>query len=215
MLRKLLDAEPDNVRVQSRLAELLVATSQPAEAMNVLRTAAQQQLRRGDHAEALQFADRALKIDPGDAATLALRARALVGTGKHSDAVRMLESLPDVDAGGETSSLLVELYLDAGEIPRANELAARIHAREPKRHTLVQQVAAVLLDRSETDRALELLQLIRTSVLEDGDHERFSELLSRVVRSNARTCRAARSARRGVQAHERFIPPAGRPDSSG
>ena len=73
----------------------------------------------------------------------------------------MLESLPDVDAGGETSSLLVDLYLDAGEIPRASELAERILAREPKRHTLVQQVAAALLDRSEAERALALLQLIR------------------------------------------------------
>jgi tetratricopeptide (TPR) repeat protein len=181
LLRKLLDAEPDNPRVQSRLADLLVASSQPAEAVNVLRTAAQLLLRRGDHAEALQFADRALKIDPADAATLALRARALVGAGKHSDAVGMLESLPDVDAGGETSSLLVELYLDAGEIARASELAARIHARDAKRHAVVQHVAAALLDRSETDRALELLQRIHASVLEGGEHERFSELLGRVA----------------------------------
>jgi tetratricopeptide (TPR) repeat protein len=181
LLRKLLDAEPDNVRVQSRLAELLAATSQPAEAVNALRTAAQLLLRRGDHAEALQLADRALKIDPVDAATLALRARALVGAGRHSDAVGMLESLPDVDAGGETSNLLVELYLDAGEIPRASELANRIHTREPKRHAIVQQVAAALLDHSEADRALELLRLIQASVLEGGEHERFSELLGRVA----------------------------------
>jgi tetratricopeptide (TPR) repeat protein len=181
LLRKLLDAEPDNARVQSRLADLLASTKQPAEAVNVLRTAGQQLLRRGDHAEAIRFADRALHIDPADAGALALRARALVGAGKQSDAAKMLESLPDVDAGGETSLLLVDLYLDAGETPRASELAERIYAREPKRYGVVQHVAAALLDRSEADRALTLLQLIHGSAIEEGEHERLSELLARVV----------------------------------
>jgi tetratricopeptide (TPR) repeat protein len=181
LLRKLLDAEPDNPRVQSRLAELLVSTSQPAEAVNVLRTAAQQLLRRGDHAEALRLADRALKITPADAATLALRARVLVGAGKQTEAVGMLESLPDVDAGGETSGLLVELYLDAGEVSRAGELAKRIYTREPKRYAVVQQVAAALLDRNEAEGALALLQLIQGSVLEGGEHERLCELLARAA----------------------------------
>jgi tetratricopeptide (TPR) repeat protein len=73
------------------------------------------------------------------------------------------------------------LYLDAGETPRATELAERIFAREPKRHAVVTHVASALLDRSETERALGLLKLIHKAVLEGGEHERFSELLARVV----------------------------------
>jgi tetratricopeptide (TPR) repeat protein len=181
LLRKLLDAEPDNARVQSRLAELLASSNQAAEAINVLRAAAQQLTKRGDHAEALKFVDRALKIDPADAGTLALRARALVGAGKQGEAVSMLEALPDADAGGETSSLLVDLYLDAGEVPRASELAERIFARDPKGFTVVQHVAAALIERAEAERALTLLEGIRSSVLEAGEHERLSELLGRVA----------------------------------
>ena len=181
LLRKLLDAEPENPRVQSRLAELLIAMHQPAEAAEVLRTAAQQLQRRGDHAEALKFVDRVLKIASTDAAALTLRARLLAGAGKQGDAVKMLESLADVDAGGETSHVLVDMYLDAGEMPRASDLAERIYARNPKQHAVVQHVAAALLDRSETDRALALLQRIQGSVLEGGDHERFAELVGRVA----------------------------------
>jgi len=181
LLRKLLDAEPDNARVQARLAELLLASGQKSDAVAALRTAAQQLLRRGDNAEAIQFADRALKIDPADESTLALRARALVATGKHSDAVSMLESLPCVDAGGEPSSLLVDLYLDAGETPRATALAERIFAREPKQYAMVQHVAEAMLQRNEPERALALLQLIRAAVLEGGDHEHLSDLLGRIA----------------------------------
>jgi tetratricopeptide (TPR) repeat protein len=105
----------------------------------------------------------------------------LIGAGKQREAVGVLESLPDVDAGGEISSLLVELYLDAGEMPRASALAERIFAREPSRHAVVQRVAAALLDKSEAERALALLQLIHSSVLGGGEHEQLSELLARVV----------------------------------
>ena len=46
---------------------------------------------------------------------------------------------------------------------------------------MVQNLAAALLDRSETERAFTLLQLIHGSVLEGGEHEQLSELLARVV----------------------------------
>ena len=47
---KLLDAEPDNLRVQTRLAELSLAMGQPGEAAARSRRGAQL-LERGDHAE--------------------------------------------------------------------------------------------------------------------------------------------------------------------
>ena len=181
LLRKLLDAEPDNVRVQSRLAELSMAMGQPAEAVAALRTAAQQLHRRGDHAEAMVYADRALKIDPKDGVTLALRARVLASAGKREDAVGMLESLPDLDAGGEASGLLVELYLDGGDTGRASELAERIFAREAKRYSAVQQVAASLLEAGQAERGLALLKLVHQAMIDAGDHERLSELLGRAA----------------------------------
>jgi tetratricopeptide (TPR) repeat protein len=181
LLRKLLDAEPDNARVQSRLADLLVSTGQSADAANVLRIAAQQVFRRGDHAEALKLIDRTLKLDAADTASLALRARVLAASGKHSEAVQMLESLNDAEAGGETSSLLVELHVESGELEQAGALVEKIYASEPKHFTLVQQVAAALVDRGEYERALPLLQRINDSAIEHGEHERQSELLGRIV----------------------------------
>ena len=73
LLRKLLEAEPDNLRVQTRLAELSLAMDQPGEAVAAFRAAADQLHRRGDHGEAVKYADRALKIVPDDAATVVLR----------------------------------------------------------------------------------------------------------------------------------------------
>src|SRR5579862_9258603 len=48
MLHKLLEAEPDNVRVQVRLAELSLAMGQPAEAVAAFRAAAEAMFRSGE-----------------------------------------------------------------------------------------------------------------------------------------------------------------------
>jgi tetratricopeptide (TPR) repeat protein len=181
VLRKLLDAEPDNVRVQARLAELSVATGQPADAVAALRTAAQQLHRRGDHAEAVKYAERALKIDSGDGATQALRARALAAAGQRKEAIAALKGFPNVEAGGEAAGLLLDLYVEAGEAGRACELAGKIFAREPKQYALVHRVAGSLLESGQTESALPLLEMIRGAMLEAGEQERLSQLLVRAA----------------------------------
>ena len=64
LLRKLLLAEPDNLRIQVRLADLYQAMGQAKEAMETYVSAAQRALARGDHAECEKLADKALKLDP-------------------------------------------------------------------------------------------------------------------------------------------------------
>ncbi len=100
LLRKLLAAEPDNLRVQVRLADLLQAAGKPAEAVTALRAAAELLHRRGAHAEALEYADRALKMAPDDLHTLTLKARMLAAGSHRSDAIALLQALPGLDEGG-------------------------------------------------------------------------------------------------------------------
>jgi tetratricopeptide (TPR) repeat protein len=181
LLRKLLDAEPDNLRVQTRLAELSLSTGQTAEAVTALRTAAQHLHRRGDHAEAIKYADRALTIDAKDSGALALRAQALSASGQREEAVAMLEKVPGVEATGEASDLLVDLYLEAGQTERACDLARKIIARQPKQHGAAQRVVTALLGAEKVERALDLLQALREPLLQAGEHEGLAKLLSRAA----------------------------------
>ena len=74
LLRRLLEAEPDNLRVQIRMAELCVAMGQSGEAVEAYRSAGQRLLEHGDYAEALRLVGRALELEPKHAATLLLKA---------------------------------------------------------------------------------------------------------------------------------------------
>ncbi len=181
LLRKLLDAEPDNPRVQSRLADILKGMGQSADAAAALRQAAESLTRRGDNSEALGFIERALQIDSADSASIALKARLLIANGKQREAEAMLRSLPDTENGGETSKLLVDLYLDANEITRAGELAQKIFERDPKQFHIVQRVADALLNRNETEHALPMLKVICQPALSGGEHEAISDLVNRAA----------------------------------
>src|SRR5580704_8869326 len=181
LLRKLLEAEPDNLRVRVRLAELSLTAGETAEAVAAFRAAAELLQRRGEHAEAIKHADRALKADPDDLPTLALKARILAAGSHRSDAIALLQSLPGLDEGGETTDLLIDLYLESGENDAASELATKIFTRNAALFAPAHHVSNTLLDGEQPEQALPLLNLIREATTDAGNHEQLAEVLMRAA----------------------------------
>ncbi len=181
LLRKLLEAEPDNLRIQIRLAELYLSMGQQKEAIETLHAAMQRVLDRGDHAEAIRLGDRILQIDPGHQPTFLLKVRALSGAGRNEDAAKLLETLPNQDAGDETTAMLLEQYAEGGQAEKAAALAEQVFAREPKHYPVTHRVAAGFLETGDVDRAETLLALIRDTMIDSGDHELLAQSISRLA----------------------------------
>src|ERR1700720_1019911 len=106
LLKKLLLAEPDNLRIQIRLADLYQAMGQSREAVDTYVSAAQRALARGDQAESDKLADKALKLDSANVAALTVKARSASSQGRFADAAAFLKNLPGLDKGGEQSEFL-------------------------------------------------------------------------------------------------------------
>jgi pilus assembly protein FimV len=181
LLKKLLEAEPDNLRVQLRLAELYIAMGQTGEAMQAYRGGAQRLLERGDNAEALRLVDRALEIEHGQAECLELKARILIAAQKPNEAIKILESLPNLATGGTFAELLVMQYLEAAEFAPAIKLAKGIYDSPAKNYKPAREVTSVLLEKGELDSALALLSEIRMAMTDGGDHDALEELLRRAA----------------------------------
>src|ERR1700737_413024 len=181
LLRKLLEAEPDNLRVHTRLGELHLAMGQQKEAIETFYVAVQRVLDHGDHAEAIRLADRLLKIDVQHLPTLTLKARALIGAGKRAEASTLLESLPEQDAGGETTAMLLEQYLESGQPEKAAALAEKVFARQHKNYSQAHRVATVLVEAGDFDRAQALLAIIRDTMIDSGDHDALAQTFSRLA----------------------------------
>jgi tetratricopeptide (TPR) repeat protein len=181
LLRKLLEAEPDNIRVQTRLAELLLTIGQQKDAIEAFQGAMQRVLDQGDHAEAIRLSDRVLQLDPSNQPTFLVKIRALTAAGKRSEAAKLLETLPGREEGGDITSMLLSLYLEGGQPAKAAELAEKMYARDPKQYRTLHQVAGALLDAGDLDRAQRMLGSIRDTMIDSGDHEHLAQTLQKLA----------------------------------
>ena len=181
LLRKLLEAEPDNLRVLTQLADLLATMRQPAEAAEALRNAADQLQHRGDHGEAIKYLDRVLQIEPNNEWAISMKAHSLSATSQRQEAIALLQPLPQLELGGKAADQLLDLYLEESDRDAAAALANKILAHNPKHFQAAQRLAQSLLEMNEPEAALVWLGLLREPMTDAGEHEALSHLLQQAA----------------------------------
>jgi tetratricopeptide (TPR) repeat protein len=178
LLKKLLLAEPDNLRIQIRLADLYQLMGKPGEAVETYISAAQRALARGDHAESDKQSDKALKLDPANIPALIVKARSASSQGRFADAADFLKNLPGLDKGGEQSEFLLDLYLKTANWDDATSLALKVFEGDEKNFGLAQKVAESLMESGQTERALALVSRLRIPMLDAGEHDAVARMLN-------------------------------------
>jgi pilus assembly protein FimV len=181
LLKKLLLAEPDNLRIQVRLADLCAAMGQSGEALEGYVGAAQRALARGDQAECEKLADKALHLNPKNLDALIVKARSFSSVGNLAQAAQILERVPDLEKGGEPAELLLDLYLKNGKWDEASALSLRIFSSDEKNFSATQKVTQALLEESQGERAMSLLSRIRIPMIDAGEHEGVAHLLTELA----------------------------------
>ena len=141
VLNRLLDVEPENPRVQMRLAELYNVMGQKKEAAQTYLNYAQRLFDRGDQAEAAKLIERALEVEPGNSDALLLKGKVSRIAAKPEHAMPLLEQHPEADTGGEVTQQLVEAEIKAGHIDKAADRARKQLARGHEHTALLVQVA--------------------------------------------------------------------------
>jgi len=181
LLKKLLLAEPDNLRIQIRLADLYQAMGQSGEALEGYVSGAQRALARGDQAECERLADRALQINPKNLDAQIVKARSYLSAGNTTKAAEILERVPDLDKGGEPAELLLDIYQKSAKWDEATALALRIFSSDEKNFTATQKVTEGLLESGQGDRAMSVLSRIRIPMIDAGEHEGVVHLLQNLA----------------------------------
>jgi tetratricopeptide (TPR) repeat protein len=176
LLKKLLLAEPDNLRIQIRLADLYQAMGQSREAVDTYVAAAQRALARGDQAESDKLADKALKIDASCLPATIVKARSFSSQGNLTQAVEILEHVADLEKGGEQTELLLDLYLKTTNWDKATALALRVLGADSKNFGPAQKIVEALLESGQSDRAMAIIGQIRVPMIDGGEHEGIGRL---------------------------------------
>lgn len=177
LLRKLLEAEPDNLRVQMRLADIQQATGQNDEAIRTYLHCAERLLGNREGAEAVKMAERALKIKPENVTAKTLMARALSVAGKRDESIALLESLPEIETNDELTGLLIEEHMEAGHPEKAAAFAQKIFERDAKRYKVAVEVVNALLEKGEAQPAIALLGPLRQAMIENSEQEKLAKIL--------------------------------------
>ncbi|MGH9687572.1 MAG: tetratricopeptide repeat protein [Candidatus Acidiferrales bacterium] len=173
VLNRLLEVEPDNPRVQMRLAELYNVMGQKKEAAQTYFHYAQRLFEREEADEAQKLIARAIELEPHNPAALLLEAKILHLANHNDKAVAVLAKHPEADAGGEVTDLLVDWQLAAGHIEQAADRARNQLLRGSSHFGLLQKVAEYQIERGNALDALPLLAEIREPAIETGEQDKY------------------------------------------
>jgi len=182
-LRRLLDIEPDNTRVQTRLADLYMAIGQKGEAARAYFMAAFRSFERGEMDPALTLVEKGLEIDHGNQRGILVKARILAAKGRPGDAAKILEALPDAKEGGQSTLLLFEAYMKAGRPQQAVDLAQKVLAATPDKYDPILPLVDSLAETNH-EMLLSLARELRPPMMAAQDFERLGSVLSKAVEHN-------------------------------
>ncbi len=181
VLNRLLEIEPDNPRVQMRLAELYNVMGQKKEAAHTYLNYAQRLFDRGEAEEAEKLIERALGVEGASSPALLLKAKILAMQQKDSQAIALLEEHSEADAGGEITDILLELELKSGQADKAAARAAKQLSRGGAHSKPLQTVVESLIASDQAEKTLPLLAQLRDPMIEATEQDKFLKLLSSAI----------------------------------
>ncbi|HVQ28189.1 MAG TPA: tetratricopeptide repeat protein, partial [Vicinamibacteria bacterium] len=145
-LRKMAEIDPDDLKIQSMLADLYVRDGNSAKAIEVHITIAESLNKKGHLAEALQVLEKGLKIDPKSGQLRAELARVHLLQKNWDKAVQVLEeAIRQTPNDPQVQIKLGEAYLGAKKIEEAEGVFRKLLQQDPQDQDARIQMARVQL----------------------------------------------------------------------
>ncbi len=178
VLHRLLEVEPENPRVQMRLAELYNVMGQKKEAAQTYLSYAQRLFERNENEEAQKLIDRALEVDATNPVAILLKGRILSTLKKNDQAIKVLETHPEADAGAEVTDLIMDLELESGHLAKAVDRARKQLARGHAHFVQLHKVTDAMIEAGQMADVLSLLGELRAPMIEAGKQDEFLKSLT-------------------------------------
>jgi tetratricopeptide (TPR) repeat protein len=126
VFQKMLEIDPDNVSLQTKLADLYLKMGKKDEARDIFMKSAQSLFDRGSVEQADQALDRMLALDPSNVEALLMRAKIALDAGDGAAAARYFEKVPDIDSRQEGLQSLLKAYILSNQGESAEGIARKL-----------------------------------------------------------------------------------------
>ena len=124
--QKILELDPDNTVMQTRLADLYIKLGKNTEARAIYFTAAQSLYAKQSMEAADESLARVLSLDPKNVDALLLRGAIAVESGDGAGAVKFLKNIPDVDSRPDALRTLLRAQIQMKNMEEAKPLASKL-----------------------------------------------------------------------------------------
>ncbi|HEY6549063.1 MAG TPA: tetratricopeptide repeat protein, partial [Vicinamibacteria bacterium] len=184
-LRKMAEIDPDDLKVQSMLADLYVRDGNAGKAIEVHITIAESLNKKGHLAEAMQVLEKGLKIDPKSGKLRAELARVHLLQKNWDKAVHVLEeAIRQTPNDPDVQLKLGEAYLGAKKIEEAEDIFRRLLQHDGQNQDARIQMARVKLFKGRFDDAFDSLLPVVDRFVEKKEGEKAAALLQQIVQRN-------------------------------
>ncbi len=126
IFQKILEMDPENVAMRTKLAEVYLGLGKKTEAWQIFSAAADNLRARGATAAAEEVVQRMLAIEPNNSQALLLRGSMAFESGDAAGAIQCLEKVADLDTHADGLRTLLQAYERAGRLKEAGTLAAKL-----------------------------------------------------------------------------------------
>jgi pilus assembly protein FimV len=157
ILRKMLDLDPENAAMQTKVADLYLKLGKNKEAIEIYFNSAQSLYQRASLPAAEEALAHVLKLDPNYSPALLLRGQIAAESGNSAAAVESFSKLPDASSRPEVVRQLLQAYLQNGDFEKADPLIAKVLAEQNDPST-VTMYANALLDAGKAEQAVSVYE---------------------------------------------------------
>jgi pilus assembly protein FimV len=124
--QKILELDPENTAMQSKLADTYMKLGKKAEARGIFFTAAQSLYQRGALDAADESLRRVLQMEPTNLDALLLQGKIAADSGDGAAAIAILEKVPDIDSRPDALRALLRSHILLGHTAEAEPVAAKL-----------------------------------------------------------------------------------------
>ncbi len=180
IFQKMLELDPENAAMQSRLADLYMRMGRKEEARDIFFRAAESLYQRAAFDAAEEAVGRILSMDPSNARALRLRAQIAVDSGDAAGAVSHLERIPNLDSLPDALHSMLKARLLLGQHDEA-EAAARKLLNVHNDMTAISSLADGLIVSGAYEHALRIYEEFCDSLAMGSSGAAITDSLGAIV----------------------------------
>ncbi|MEP6802581.1 MAG: tetratricopeptide repeat protein [Acidobacteriota bacterium] len=180
--KKMASVDPNDLRIQVKLADLYRSTNQVDQAVMQYGLIGSMLLRRGAHDEAAAVFQKALELSPSDAGIQKNLVRSLLAQKNPSAAIAILKAAPRT---ADSLSLLAEAQLELGQRGDAAKTAEQAIALDARHESGRMLLSRVRIAETSYDAALAAVVPLVEAAIEARDFPRAAAALAPIYSAEA------------------------------